>query len=216
MFDFYKRIARPTDVVEYSNMILQQYERNFPGIVNSSTFVGFKILLKDMDAFLKPGVERIKYLETYFPDLLRGTGCFIRETNNRLMPDGFWLITLPVPIHQLCDPNINQVGRMFWVLDVLEKQFNIVRQGRLEVNVSGRCTVADTATRLESLHIPSQYEPMLVHPQHSAYSVGIVHRISNTHMLLRTTWAIDNIIGNNDQIIDLMLSMSNYISGIFR
>lgn len=215
MLECYNKIISPTEIVDYSNLIISQYERRWPGILQSTPMVGLKVLLKDMDAFKCPGSERIRYLEAYLPKILGGSGCFLRETNNNLMPDGFWLVTLPVPVIQLNDRIVNQLGRMLGVLSILERDFNLVFHGRIEINVSGRCTVADTERRLNQVYISNTLMQFHSRPENSAYTLGNIIRINPGFMLLRTNWDLGNM-NNREAIVDTILQLTNNISTIFR
>ena len=63
MLECYNKIISPSEIVDYSNLIISQYERRSPGILHSHPFVGLKLLLKDLDAYRGTGRERISYLE---------------------------------------------------------------------------------------------------------------------------------------------------------
>ena len=214
MLECYNKIISPSEIVDYSNLVISQYERRSPGILHSHPFVGLKLLLKDLDAYRGTGRERISYLESCIGKILPGTGCFLRETNNNLMPDGFWLVTLPVPLYQLNDRNVNQLGRMLGVLSVLERDFNIVFQGRIEINVSGRCAVVDTERRLSAIYIPNHLMQFHSRPENSAYSLGTVIRINPGFMLFRTNWNVGNM--DKPGVVDTILQVSNNISSIYR
>jgi hypothetical protein len=209
-----RRILGPFEVVDYSGLIMKQY-LNRPGAIKTLDripFVGYKILLKDFDAGKRRDSERIQYLEQYLVPRLAGTGCFLRETNNEIMNDGFWLVTMPVPIVQLTG-QMNQLGRIMGVINMIETNFNMKRQGRIEINVSGRCAVTDTPQALSQIHVPRQYETMLIKPENSAYRIGNVVRINNEFMVLRTSWYVDTDF--NDVIADVMLTWPQNISCIF-
>lgn len=210
----YKKVISPSEIIDYSGLIIAQYERRFPGILNAQPLVGFKVLLRDLDAFKAPGQERIRYIETYLPKILHGQGCILRETNNNVMADGFWLITLPVPITQLNDTVVNQVGRLTQVMGILERDFNIVPQDIVEVNVSGRCTVADTDARIANVIIPENIRPMHMQPENWSCRLGTIIRINDGFMLMRTRWNMGNL--DVHQRKENMLLVSNILSTIFR
>ena len=210
----YNKVLSPSEIIDYSNLIINNYERRAPGLLNTTPMVGFKVLFKDLDAYKAPGAERLRFIETYLPRILNGNGCILRETNNNSMPDGFWLITLPVPITQLNDPVVNQIGRMLSVMDVLSREFNIVPVGMTEVNVSGRCTVLDTDNRIASVVIPEPLVQIHCPPENWSCKLGTVIRINDGFMLLRTRWNMDgmDIVHRKEA----MLLASNILSTIFR
>lgn len=210
----YNKIVGPSEIIDYSGLIINQYDRKNPWLLNTTPMVGFKVLMRDMDAFKAPGNERIRYIESYLPQILTGNGCILRETNNNAMPDGFWCITLPVPITQLCDPIVNQIGRMSNVMKVLERDFNIVPADIVEVNVSGRCTVADTDFRIASVIIPENIRMMHQQPENWSCRLGTVMRINEGFMLLRTRWNMGNLDEYHRK--ETMLLISNILSTIFR
>lgn len=182
-----QKILQPDEVFPYSEMVMTFYERHNPGILAATPFVGFKIRLTDYDAYKTAPRARFEFLEPRLRNALDGTGCLIRETHKSDSIDGFYLISLPVPIQQLDDINCDQLSRIGDVLRVLDQNFNISPNPYYEINISGRCTVSETADRLSTIRIPRNYKDMFI-PQNSPYNAGRVMRINNNYMLLRTQW----------------------------
>ena len=215
MNGFYGKILSPTEVVDYSGMIINNYQRRSrDGSIMNTPFVGFKILMRDGDAFKGPSPERIRFLETFTPRVLSGSGCFLRETNNSIMPDGYWLVTSPVPITQLNDYENNQMNRILSVVKHLESSFNFVRQGRCEINVSGRCTVAETEARLRNVYIPEDLKRLHMTTEGSAYTLGSVLRINHKYALVRSSWNFSSL--TDQGMKDVLLQMTYNISGMYR
>lgn len=208
-------IFSPSEIVDYASMIKSHYEKPNPAIM-VTPFVGFKILMTDEDAIKGTGETRMRYLEQHIGKVLEDTGCFLRETNNQLMPNGFWLVSMPVPVTQLRSPNADQIGRIIRAVNDLASVFNICFAGRTEVNVSGRCTVPDTESALSNILISTDDTEYLMRPKHSAYSVGNVIRINDLYMLLRTSWDLSRFVGYPDSLGEKMLQLAYNISPIFR
>lgn len=209
----YNKVISPSEIIDYSGLIISQYERRFPGILNSQPMVGFKILMRDLDAFKAPGQDRLRYIDSFLPKILTGNGCILRETHST-MPDGLWLITLPVPITQLNDTVVNQVGRLSQIMSILERELNIVPSDIVEVNISGRCTVADMESRIASVIIPENIRGMHQQPDNWSCKLGTIIRINEGFALLRTRWNMGNIDDFHRK--ETMLLISNILSTIFR
>ena len=100
--DVQTRIIRADDIVNYSGIVKAGHR---PEVIQSEPFIGIKILCKDNNANTMAPAQRIAQLDQFLrtPNPMTGltpfsgTGCCLRETKYSLMPDGFWLITLPVP-----------------------------------------------------------------------------------------------------------------------
>jgi len=183
---YQSRILGPTEPVDYSSLVMQSYP---PQAIQQEPFIGFKVLVTDMMAYSagNPG-DRMRYLEANL-GFLRGKGVIIRETS-LTKPDGYWILTLPVPRSQLT----TALNNLLDVLATIEQYFSIIRDGLFEVNVSGRCHYAETERVLSSLTIPQRYMQLLVSPDNTPYKMGHVQRINDTFMVLRTRWNLRNSI----------------------
>lgn len=215
--NFNSHILHPDEVFPYSEMIMTHYERQNPGIIDMTPFVGFKIRLTDYDACRaqSPG-QRISYLEHNIGNILSGNGCIMRETHPQDSVDGFYLISLPVPIPQLDDYNCNQLMRINEVLGLLDRNFNIAPNPYFEINVSGRCPINETAERLSTIRIARNYKDMQIQ-QDSPYNAGRVIRINNKYMLLRTQWDISRLGAfNYENFRNAVLDVTPGISTAFK
>lgn len=174
-------VVGPTEIVDYSSIVIGRYP---PSAVQVEPFIGIKVLCRDMNASFMPPRDRIIQIEQNI-GFLKNTGCIIRETSPS-MPDGFWVITCPVPRSQLA----LQIQNLNSVLAILQNNFGIVRyQELVEINVSGRCTPQDTERCLKNLIIPDIYNNSLVLPgNNTPYKFGHVMRINDIYMMLRTRW----------------------------
>ena len=90
------RVLGPEEPVDYASIIRQSYP---PQAIQQEPFVGFKVLCTDTQAYSTNPAERIRFIDANL-GVLRGNGCIIRETS-RQKPDGFWIISLPVPRSQV-------------------------------------------------------------------------------------------------------------------
>lgn len=178
---YQSHVIGPTEVVDYSSIVIGRYP---PVATQSEPFIGVKVLCRDMNASLMSPQQRIMQIEQNL-GFLRNTGCIIRETAAS-MPDGFWVITCPVPRSQLAV----QLQNLNNVLAILGQHFGIVRyQDLVEINVSGRCMAQDAERCLSNLIIPEIYGNNLVSPGwNTPYKIGHVIRINDMFMLLRTRW----------------------------
>lgn len=216
------KIFRPSEIVDYSSMIITNYEKKYPNSgIMARPFVGFKILMVDADAYVGSAEERIRYLEKYVGKILENTACFLRETNKHIMSDGFWLVSLPVPVSQLRSNSVNQMQRILRAMEGLNNQFNISFTGRVEINVSGRCTVAETAEALNNILIPDEDMQYLIRPNYTAYNLGKVIPINDHFQLLRTSWDMTRYTGSYDAppnpkaMLDKMVQLAYNISPVF-
>jgi|LSQX01.3.fsa_nt_gb hypothetical protein len=180
ILNYQARVLGPTEVVDYATLVMQAYPTQ---AVQTEPFIGFRVLCRDANAFMTNPGERIRQIDANL-GFLRGKGCIIRETKSSIMPDGFWIITFPVPRSQVNQ----QINQLLEVLATFEQFFGIVRHGVIEINVSGRCHFSETERCLSSLVIPPRYMSSLVIPDNTPYKLGNVIRINDNFILLRTRW----------------------------
>jgi hypothetical protein len=176
---YQQRVLTPEEPVDYSNIVMQSYP---PQALQQEPFIGFKVLCTDTQAFTYNPGDRIRYIDANL-GFLRGKGVIIRETNKN-KPDGFWVISLPVPRSQVN----TALNNLFDVLASLEQYFGIVRDGLFEINVSGRCHVTEVERCFSSLSIPQRYMSNLIPSNNILCSMGHIQRINDNFMCLRTRW----------------------------
>jgi hypothetical protein len=201
---YQRQVLGPTQVVDYSAVVMQAYP---PQAMQMEPFVGFKILCKDTNAFTTDPRTRLSQIDSGL-GFLSGKGCIIRETDMS-MPDGFWVITMPVPRSQVNQ----QLNNLMNVLTILEQYFGIIRSCMVEINVSGKCNIADTERCLSGLTIPSRYMTELEMPENTPYRIGHITRINDNFMVLRTRWRFHNP-PTTDRYEDLVV-LSQLISSIY-
>lgn len=183
---YQSKVIGPTENVDYSSIVRQSYP---PAAMHQEPFIGLKVLCTDTNAYNGTPGDRIRYIEANL-GFLRGKGCLIRETSSA-KPDGFWIITLPVPQSQLS----TMLNNLLDVLTFIEQWFGIVNDGLFEVNVSGKCSVYEIETCFNKLLIPRSYQTKLVPPENTPYRLGHVRRINANFMVVRTRW---NLAGYNN------------------
>lgn len=198
------RIIGPFEEIPYSDIVIQAYP---PFAIMQEAFVGVKVLVRDMQASKGTPAARLQYLDQFMPDMLRGQGIIIRETNPNVMRDGFWVITLPVPKSQL-KQQLNNLGN---VLTALENGHGIVYQDIIDINISGRCPLIDTERSMAQVTIPTEYKQFLVHPDNSPYVLGGVVRINDEYMVLRSRWKLPRL-----DMFDRVSTIATCIQSMFR
>lgn len=181
---YQSRVLGPTETVDYSTIVMQTYP---PDALKQEPFVGFKVLCTDTQAYNGNPGDRIRAIDASL-GFLRGKGCIIRETSPA-KPDGFWVISLPVPRSQIS----LALNNLMDVLATFEQYMGIVRDGLFEVNVSGRCNVNETEICLGRITLPPSYASNLVPPDNTPYRLGHVVRINDNFMCLRTRWDLKHI-----------------------
>ena len=199
------RVLRPSEVVDYSSAVKQAYP---PYAIQSEPFIGLKVLCKDTMAFVLDPPSRIRQIEANL-GFMRGKGCLIRETS-QTMPDGFWIITMPVPRSQIAQ----QFNNLMEVLAILEQHFSIVRCGIIEINVSGRCSIAETERCMMGLTIPQRYSEALVVPDNTPYRYGHLIRINDNFMCLRTRWDLTRQTQNTVHYEEILV-LAQLISSMY-
>lgn len=200
---YQSRVLGPTETVDYSNIVMQAYPAY---AIQSEPFIGFKVLCTDTNAYNNGNPsDRLRFIDANL-GFLRGKGCIIRETSP-LKPDGFWVITMPVPRSQVS----TAINNLMDVLAILSQYLGIVSDGLFEINVSGKCHVAETERRLGGLTISPDYLANHVPPDNSPYRLGHIIRINDNFMVLRTRWdlskatmSITNVLTTVPQLIASM------------
>ena len=179
--NYQTQILSPSAIVDYSSELIQSYRAEN---IQMEPMIGFKILLKDLNAATMPQPgERFRYIESFL-SVLRGTGCILRESHQNESPVGFWLITFPVAQSHLP----RQLESLIGVMHFLMNQLGIVSTELIEINVSGRCGLTETEARLSMVCIPGQYQSVLCSPTNTPYKLGHIVRINDNFVMLRTRW----------------------------
>lgn len=207
--DVQTRVIRADDIVNYSGIVKAGHR---PETIQAEPFIGIKILCKDSQANAMAPAQRIAQLDQFLgtPNTmtgmtpLSGTGCCLRETKYSIMPDGFWLITLPVP-RSVMGVQIQNLIRTIQML----KQIGINQMGYVEINVSGRCPLNCLEMCLNGLMIPDNFMVFADQNDNSPYKLGKVERINNNFICFRSRWKLnpsDPNLYQNISAIALLIS----------
>lgn len=215
-----QRVLGPDTCVDYSTIIMQSYP---PYAIQNEPFIGFKIKCRDTQAGRMYGQQeqRVNQIDQFLnpppnpmgfqvmPPLAE-SGVILRATHFQ-MPDGIWVITMPVPRRQLVD----SLDRLFKVLQMLEQRLGIVLTGEdYEINVSGICPVNEVENILGGLYVPPQYEKMLEPPSNTPFRYGHLTRINETYACFRTRWRPGLMPPTN--VYETLMTISSLLAGIFK
>jgi hypothetical protein len=200
---YQSRVLGPEESVDYASIIKQSYP---PQAIQSEPFVGFKVLCTDTMAYSTNPAERMRYVDMNI-NVIRGRGCLVRETSSH-KPDGFWVISLPVPRSQV----VQQLNNLFDVLATFEQHLGIVKDGLFEINVSGRCNVMEVETCFQRLMIPQRHMSKLVPSNNMLCTIGKIQRINNDFICLRTRWDLTGTRNNQQLTFEDLTEISQLIS----
>lgn len=211
--DVQTRVIRADDIVNYSGIVKASHR---PEIIQSEPFIGIKILCKDGRANTMVPAQRIAQLDQFLgtPNPVNGmtpfagTGCCLRETKYTIMPDGFWLITLPVP-RSVLGVQIQNLIRTIQML----KQIGINQMGYTEINVSGKCPPGYLEFCLNGLMIPDNFMTFADQNDGSPYKLGKVERINNNFICFRSRWRFNP---NDPNLYQNISAISLLISAMYR
>lgn len=205
MLELQNKVLLPEAIVDYARMISDAYPANAMAI----PFVGMKLLCRDTRAYGNPQ-RRMMELDQYCGQILNGTCCALRESNLGI-PDGIWVITMPVPRTQI-DQMISSI------IDVLTKlnRIGISFSGMLEINISGLCKPYEVPTMLQSVTVPIEYEKYLIQPD-SAFRLAKPYSLNENYTLFRTRWNVSNNSGviNATALRQFILIMSQLLASAF-
>lgn len=177
---YQQRALSPQEHVPYGQLVLSVYGPS--GAIKREPFVGFKMLLRDPKGIPITQI-RLDEIDHYLKQLLPRTGCILRQTDSKILPDGYWLITLPRPRSQV----LTAIREMTNVLMALNNYCGLVKHevGTIEVNVSGFCPMGYEQAKLQNLVISPRYQHMMISPDNSVYKFGVIQRINQNFMLFR-------------------------------
>lgn len=174
------------EVIPYANIV----ETRYPAFaIAHEPFVGLKVLVRDTLAGKGTPAARIDFLDKYFMNRMFGKGIIVRETDYYKLRDGYWIVTMPVPKSQL-KLQLDNLGE---ALIILEKEFGIVYQEIIDINVSGRCQHIDTESAMSQINIPKMYKRYACDSKNSPYKIGNVIHINDEYVLLRTRWTLPRL-----------------------
>lgn len=203
---YQSHVIGPNEIVDYSSIVKNTYPA---AAVHQEPFIGMKVLCTDTNAYNGAPCERIRYIEANI-GFLRGKGCIIRETSPA-KPDGFWIITLPVPQSQLSI----MLNNLLDVLAFVEQYFGIINDGLFEINVSGKCSVYEIETCFNKLLIPADYQTKLIQPESTPYRIGHIRRINKQFMVVRTRWNLSDYRTTPKSIFEQLAVISQLLASMY-
>lgn len=211
---FQQRVIGPTDTVNYSRVVMQSYPLT---TIQTEPMVGFKILCADTYSNSYDPVTRLRQIDSILPSVLKGSGCFLRETRRSFMDNGIWVISFPVPISQV----MLQINNTLQVVKILEANAGIVPTGIFDVSVSGRSTPMDFSMRLNNVMLPQKYRAMRVVMQtnYANCDFGYYYYINDQFIILRSRYDLRNAEMSGDiyeTLRDHMDTLSLKLSAIYR
>lgn len=213
------RVLGPNETVDYATEMMRIYR---PENLQYEPMVGLRVLLRDLNARVTDPATRLSQIDAHMAvapncgKVLLKSGCILREAmpndlNGSL--DGLWLITFPVPTSVL----MGQLNNVANVLTYMRQNLGIESQEVIDINVSGRCPVAEEATRMAAVQIVQPYNAVLASPTTSAYKIGHIIRINDMFAMLRTRfdWSRFKQPGRIDYHANDIMLLSQLISGMF-
>ena len=144
-------VLGPSEDVPYAALT----ERAYPPTAFRERFMSVKILMQDegyMNA--RCGAERMKQLDSACRPILANSGCILREAEADTVPNGIYLISLPVPRSQFQ----RQLGIVLSVMNRLAQDLGIMYTGVIETNVSGRMNEYDEQIAKKMFRLPQSLE----------------------------------------------------------
>ena len=206
--NYQSHILKPQEIVDYSAELIRGVRHE---TIQMEPMIGFKLMTKDMNANVTTQAARFQYLEMNLA-FLKDTGCIIRETMPIEAPDGFWVISFPVPLSHLSA----QLMNITRVMDFIATNFGIVSSDMVEINVSGKCRQGETEWRLANVNIPAQIRQSLIEPSNTPYKMGHIVRINEEFAMLRTMWDWRRSGTTTAQHMSDLLVIPQLIGGMFR
>ena len=186
---YQNHVLRWDEIVYYDQILMNGKYRD---AIKLEPMIGIKVLLKDTRAYsAQSPAHRIQFINSGLMTVLNGTGCMLRESKSTIMPDGFWLISFPVPRSQLT----LQINQIINTIVKLGSYLGFVCMGLLEIYISGRATRFDLMDRLTRIELPQPYRSNLIKPESGngivSYNYMYPIMINNYYSLLRSRWVIN-------------------------
>lgn len=199
------KILGPYDIVPYADIVMQAYPWY---AFTQEPFIGVKVLLRDLNAYkFQSPYARLQFLDAKIPSILNGQGCLMRETNYGILQDGFWVMTMPVPMSQLMQ-QLNNLGN---VLSALEREHGIVYQEVIDIIISGRCPLIDTERSMTQIVIPKMYKDHHVESDNSPYKIGGTVRINDEYLAIRSRWTLPRL-----DLFANIQTLTSCVRGVFK
>lgn len=210
---YQQRVLSYSEIVYYDQILMNG---TYKDAIKKEPMIGVKVLLKDTRAYnAQNPFERIRFINSGLASVLNQTGCFLRESKQTIMPDGFWLVSFPVPRSQLTF----QINQIINTILNLNNYLGFVCTGLIEIYISGRATQYDLISRITTINMPDKYMRQLVKPdsgsQFVSYNFGCIIPINQYFSLIKTRWNIDPVSLQSDGLRDTIENVSLRLSSVF-
>jgi hypothetical protein len=210
---YQNRVLGYSEIVYYDQILMNG---NYREAIKREPMVGIKILLKDTRAYDAPSPgDRIRFINSGLMTVLNQTGCCLRESKSTIMPDGFWLISFPVPRSQIGI----QITQMMNTIIKLNTYLGFVCMGLVELYISGRATQYELMDRISRVELPEKYRRQLVKPDNGShfisYNFGCTIPINQFYTLVKTRWVIDPVSLQSDGLRDTIENVTLRLSTVF-
>jgi hypothetical protein len=202
-----------SEIVYYDQILMNGKYRE---AIKREPMVGIRVLLKDTCAYnAQSPAQRIQYINSGLYSVLNETGCFLRESKSMVMPDGFWLVSFPVPRSQLTF----QIDQIQNVIINLGRYLGFVCIGLVEISISGRGNRFELTDRLSTVILPEKYRSRLVKQETGStfisYNFGCIIPINARYSLIKTRWCIDSESLKYDGLRETIEEVSLRLSSAF-
>lgn len=210
---YQQQVMAYSQVVYYDQILMNGMYRD---AIKKEPMIGIKVLLRDTNANSAPTPsERIRFINTGLFRVLNQTGCFLRESKNTVMNDGFWLVSFPVPRSQLS----LQINQIINTMNNFGAYLGFTFTGLIELYISGRATQYELMSRISTINMPEKYQRQLVKPdsgsQFISYNLGCIIPINQFFSLIKTRWSIDPVSLQYDGLRDTIENVSLRLSSVF-
>lgn len=213
IYTYYQtQVIGRAQIIPYDQIVMECYRE----AIKHEPMIGIKVLLRDPLALEIDPRQRIAFINQGLKKVLSETdsGCCLRETGLQPMPDGFWLISFPVPRSQFSFQLTNVIN----TINLFNNFLGFTCTGMVEISISGAVDEVELMRRLKNVVIPEKYLKQLVKPDTDgliAYNFGCMIPINNRYTLIKTRWNIDSISMQYDGLRDTVERVAFIISNVF-
>lgn len=191
------KVLTPNEVFDYWRYVMSTWPQ-----YKTEPMIGFKILMRDTRPSTNPG-EKIQVIEQNAQQLFYGRNCMMREGPITDI-NSYFLISLPVP-RSILGTQINNIS---YCAQLLQNNLYIQRSNVIEIDVSGKSNMYETARLMSSIIIPPQYMNKII--PSSGMMMGDLVYLSKEYACLRTKWDL-----RENTVLDDMGLLAQLISSVF-
>jgi hypothetical protein len=202
--NYQQRVLTATEPVPYDDITVAMYAQ--VGAIEREPFFGLKVVLRDPYG-LPVNMQRLDEIDHIVRQIFYGTGFVIRQTDSMIMPDGYWLTSLPRPLSQ----NKDTVKSLLNIMNALNQYLGFIQaeDNLIELVVSGKSDVGWEASQLQSLSIPSRYASMVVQRDPQKPTLVTLGRINNRFAKTTSRWTLALNQNGPDDILVLTYVMAS-------